>query len=107
MTKITFITHDDQSYVIDAKNGVSVMDNATKNDIPGIVARCGGATTCATCHVYVDAAWTDKINAVSTLEADMLDFVFEPKETSRLSCQIEVSDDLDGLILHIPSMQME
>ena len=76
-----------------------------KNSVPGIEAECGGACACATCHVYVDDAWTEKVGSPEAMEEDMLDFAFEMKETSRLSCQVTVSDELDGLIVHIPSQQ--
>ncbi len=105
MAKITYISSDEKEFVVDAKNGSTVMENAVKNSVPGIEAECGGACACATCHVYVDDAWTEKVGSPEAMEEDMLDFAFEMKETSRLSCQVTVSDDLDGLVVHIPSQQ--
>lgn len=105
MAKITYISSDGKEFVVDAKNGSTVMENAVKNSVPGIEAECGGACACATCHVYVDDAWAEKVGSPEAMEEDMLDFAFEMKETSRLSCQVTVSDELDGLIVHIPSQQ--
>ena len=105
MAKITYITHDNQNHTIEVQNGLSVMEGAIQNDIPGIDADCGGGMACATCHVYVKEEWFDKITAKEDGEEDMLDMAFEPKKNSRLSCQIIVSDELDGLIVNIPSKQ--
>jgi 2Fe-2S ferredoxin len=84
---------------------MTVMETARKNDIEGIEAECGGACACATCHVYVEEAWREKTGSPSEMEEDMLDFAFEVRETSRLSCQIKVTDDLDGLVVRIPEKQ--
>jgi len=105
MTKITYITQDNKNHTIDVQNGLTVMEGAVQNDIPGIDADCGGGMACATCHVYVDDEWLDKLPTKEDGEEDMLDMAFEPKKNSRLSCQIIVSDDLDGLIVNIPSKQ--
>ena len=105
MTKITYITHEDQKQTVEVQNGLSVMEGAVQNDIPGIDADCGGGMACATCHVYVNENWFDKITPKEDGEEDMLDMAFEPKKNSRLSCQIIVSDELDGLIVNIPSKQ--
>ena len=105
MTKITYITHDNKSHTIDVQNGLTVMEGAVQNDISGIDADCGGGMACATCHVYVKEEWFDKLPTKENGEEDMLDMAFEPKKNSRLSCQITVSDELDGLILNIPSKQ--
>ena len=105
MTKITYITSDAKIYKIDVQNGLTVMEGAVQNDIPGIDADCGGGMACATCHVYVAENWFDKLPAKEDGEEDMLDMAFEPKQNSRLSCQLTVSDDLDGLIVNIPSKQ--
>ncbi len=105
MAKITYITHDNQNHTIDVQNGLSVMEGAVQNDIPGIDADCGGGMACATCHVYVNDEWFDKIPSKEDGEEDMLDMAFEPKKNSRLSCQIIVSDELDGLIISIPQKQ--
>ena len=105
MTKITYITHDNKNHTIDVQNGLSVMEGAVQNDIPGIDADCGGGMACATCHVYVKEGWFDKIPPKEDGEEDMLDMAFEPKKNSRLSCQIIISDELDGLTINIPSKQ--
>ena len=105
MPKIIYNTFDNQTYSIDVQNGLSVMEGAVQNDIPGIDADCGGGMACATCHVYVDENWLDKLPKKEDGEEDMLDMAFEPKKNSRLSCQLIVSDELDGLILNIPSKQ--
>ena len=106
MPKITYITHDNQNYTIDVQNGLTVMEGAIQNDIPGIDADCGGGMSCATCHVYVKEDWYDKLPKKEMGEDDMLDQAYEPKQNSRLSCQIMVSDDLDGLTVHIPEKQV-
>ncbi len=105
MAKVTYITHDNQNHSIEVQNGLTVMEGAVQNDIPGIDADCGGGMACATCHVYVNEEWFDKLPAKEDGEEDMLDMAFEPKKNSRLSCQIIVSDDLDGLTVNIPSKQ--
>ena len=105
MAKITFNTHDNNSNVVDIQNGLSVMEGAVQNDIPGIDADCGGGMACATCHVYVNGEWLDKLPNKEDGEEDMLDMAFEPKKNSRLSCQIIVSETLDGLVVNIPSKQ--
>ena len=105
MAKITFKTHKNDSHIIDIKNGLSVMEGAVQNDIPGIDADCGGGMACATCHVYVNEEWLDKLPNKEDGEEDMLDMAFEPKKNSRLSCQLIVSDELDGLIVNTPSKQ--
>ena len=105
MPKIIYNTFDNQTYSIDVQNGLSVMEGAVQNDIPGIDADCGGGMACATCHVYVDENWLDKLPKKEDGEEDMLDMAFEPKKNSRLSCQIIISDELDGLTVNIPSKQ--
>ena len=105
MTKITYITHDNKSHTVDVQNGLTVMEGAVQNDISGIDADCGGGMACATCHVYVKEEWFDKLPTKEDGEEDMLDMAFEPKNNSRLSCQITISDELDGLIVNIPSKQ--
>ncbi len=105
MAKITFKTHDNDAHVIDIQNGLSVMEGAVQNDIPGIDADCGGGMACATCHVYVNEEWLDKLSAKEDGEEDMLDMAYEPKKNSRLSCQLIVSEELDGLVVNIPSKQ--
>ena len=105
MPKIIYNTHDNKTHSIEVQNGLTVMEGAVQNDIPGIDADCGGGMACATCHVYVDNDWVDKLPQKDDGEEDMLDMAFEPKKNSRLSCQIIVSDELDGLIVNIPSKQ--
>ncbi len=105
MSKITFITSNAEPYEVDVQNGLTVMEGAVQNDVPGIDADCGGGMACATCHVYVNEDWIDKLPAKEDGEEDMLDMAFEPKSNSRLSCQITVSDELDGLIVNIPTKQ--
>ena len=105
MAKITYVEHSGSEHVIDVKSGLSVMEGAVKNNIPGIDADCGGACACATCHVYVDEAWVDKAGTKSAMEESMLDFAENVADNSRLSCQIKVTDALDGLIVRMPESQ--
>ena len=105
MAKITYIAHDGSSRTLEIKTGLSVMEGAVKNNVPGIDADCGGACACATCHVYVDEAWTDKVGPPSAMEESMLDFAEGVQPNSRLSCQIKVSDALDGLTVTTPESQ--
>ncbi len=105
MAKITYIEHDGAEHVIDVKTGLTVMEGAVKNNIPGIDADCGGACACATCHVYVDPAWLEKLPKRQDMEEQMLDFAIELKSNSRLSCQIKVTQALDGLIVRTPKSQ--
>ena len=105
MPKITYITNDNKNHEIEVQNGLTVMEGAVQNDIPGIDADCGGGMACATCHVYVKEEWFNKLPEKEDGEEDMLDMAFEPKQNSRLSCQLVVSDDLDGLVVNIPAKQ--
>lgn len=105
MTKVTFKDAAGTARTVDAEDGATVMEIAIRNDIPGIVAECGGSCACATCHVYVDDAWADKLPKTGPLEEDMLDFAFDVRPTSRLSCQIKVSAELDGLVVTTPEQQ--
>jgi 2Fe-2S ferredoxin len=105
MPKITYIEHDGTSRTVEAEVGATVMETAIRNRVPGIVAECGGACSCATCHVHVDEAWKDKVGPPSPMEEDMLDFAFDERPTSRLSCQIKVTDELDGLVVRTPERQ--
>ena len=105
MAKITYIAHDGTKFEVDAENGTTVMENAIKNSVPGIEAECGGACACATCHVYVDEAWAEKAGSPEAMEEDMLDFAFEVQPTSRLSCQVKVTDELDGIVVRVPEKQ--
>jgi len=107
MAKITYIEHNGTEHVIEVSNGLTVMEGARDNNVPGIEADCGGACACSTCHVYVDAAWADKLPAKDDMESDMLDFAWQPDAVrSRLTCQVKVSEDLDGLIVHLPEKQI-
>ena len=105
MSKITYIENSGKSHTVDVKNGLTVMEGAIQNDIPGIDADCGGGMSCATCHVYVKENWFDKIPKKEDGEDDMLDMAFEPSKFSRLSCQIVVSDELEGLVVNVPAKQ--
>ncbi|HVY84546.1 MAG TPA: 2Fe-2S iron-sulfur cluster-binding protein [Caulobacterales bacterium] len=105
MPKITYIEANGKEHVIDAPVGQTVMEAAIKHGVPGIDADCGGACACATCHVYVDPAWAEKTGEASSMEQSMLDFANDVEETSRLSCQIKVTDDLDGLVVRLPRSQ--
>lgn len=105
MAKITYTQPDGSTQVVDAEPGMTVMEAAKKNLVPGIEAECGGACSCATCHVYVDEAWREKVGPPSEMEEDMLDFAFDVRPSSRLSCQIKVTAELDGLIVAVPEKQ--
>ena len=105
MPKITYIEHNGKSHVIEVEDGLTVMEGAVQNNIPGIDADCGGSCACATCHVYVDAQWYSKLKSKESTEEDMLDMAFEPNKFSRLGCQIIVTEDLDGLVVKMPSKQ--
>ena len=105
MPKIKYITSNAEVHTIEVQSGLTVMEGAIQNDIPGIDADCGGGMSCATCHVYVNKEWLDKLPTKEDGEEDMLDMAFEPKKNSRLSCQLIVSDTLDGLVVNIPSKQ--
>ena len=105
MARITYITHDGASRTVEVKNGLTVMQGAVKNNVAGIVAECGGQMICSTCHVYVDGAWLERVGQRSASEAELLDFVDLARPNSRLSCQIKVTDALDGLIVTTPESQ--
>ena len=105
MPKITYKDEKGNSKTIEVEKGLTVMEGAIQNDIPGIDADCGGSMACATCHVYVEEKWLNKIQKAEEAEEDMIDMAFEPKKNSRLSCQLIVSEELDGLIVTTPSKQ--
>ena len=105
MAKITYITFDNKNHTIDVDNGLTVMEGAVQNDIPGIDADCGGGMACATCHVYVKDEWLNKLTKPEDGEQDMIDMAFEPNKNSRLSCQIIISDELEGLEVTTPAKQ--
>jgi 2Fe-2S ferredoxin len=105
MPKITYIDTSDTARTVEAEIGATVMETAIRNAVPGIEAECGGACACATCHVYVDEAWQAKTGEASPMEQDMLDFGYDVRPNSRLSCQIKVTEDLDGLVVRTPERQ--
>jgi ferredoxin, 2Fe-2S len=105
MPKITFIDAAGTARTVDAEAGSTVMETAIRNGVPGIEAECGGACACATCHVYVDEAWQALTGEASAMEQDMLDFGYDVRPNSRLSCQIKVSDEIDGLVVRTPERQ--
>jgi 2Fe-2S ferredoxin len=105
MVKITYVDPDGTERMADGEEGSTVMETAIRHDVPGIVAECGGACACATCHVYVDEAWKAATGEPSPMEEDMLDFASDVRPTSRLSCQIRVTPELDGLIVRTPKHQ--
>tara|TARA_Y100000739_G_C20228505_1_gene293296 strand:+ start:56 stop:376 length:321 start_codon:yes stop_codon:yes gene_type:complete len=106
MPKIIYIEHNGKSHQIDVANGLTVMEGAVQNNIPGIDADCGGSMACATCHVYVKEDWFNKLPKKEDGEEDMLDMAFEPKTNSRLSCQLMVSEQIDGLVVNLPEKQV-
>ena len=105
MAKIKYIEFNGEEHTVDVQNGLTVMEGAIKNKVPGIDADCGGACACATCHVYVKKEWLSKLPPKEDTEEDMLDFAFDVRENSRLSCQLTVSDELDGLVVDLPEKQ--
>ncbi|MFQ6006726.1 MAG: 2Fe-2S iron-sulfur cluster-binding protein [Woeseia sp.] len=106
MANITYIEFDGTPHEVDVPSGLSVMEGAIDNNVPGIEAECGGMCSCATCHVYVDPAWVEATGSPEHIEQDMLESAMDLQETSRLSCQIEVSDELDGLVVRLPEFQI-
>ena len=105
MAKITYTDQQGNSKTVDVENGLSVMEGAIQNDVPGIDADCGGSMACATCHVYVEEKWLDKLSKAEDGEIDMIDMAFEPKKNSRLSCQLIVTNELNGLKVTTPKKQ--
>ncbi len=106
MAKITYIEFDGTEHIVDVTLGLSVMEGAIGNNVPGIEAECGGACSCATCHVYIDPAWVEATGSAEHLEKDMLECAMDLQDNSRLSCQIEVSEKLDGLVVRMPELQI-
>ena len=106
MAKITYIENSGEKHIVEVQKGLTVMEGAVANNVPGIDADCGGGMACATCHVYVKDEWFDKINKKTEGEDAMLDQAYEPKKNSRLSCQIQVTDDIDGLEVYLPEKQI-
>ena len=105
MAKITYVEHSGKPHTIQVQNGLTVMEGAVQNNIPGIDADCGGSMACATCHVYVKKEWFNKLPKKEDGEEDMLDMAYEPSKFSRLSCQLTVSDELEGLVVNLPEKQ--
>jgi len=105
MAKLTFIQKDGTRQEVEGQNGMTVMEAAVKNMVPGIDADCGGACACATCHVYVEPDWVERVGPRNEMEEDMLDFAFDVRENSRLSCQIKITDALDGQTEKVPEKQ--
>ena len=105
MPNITYIDAHGESRTVEGETGSTVMETAIRNGVPGIEAECGGACACATCHVYVDEAWAEAVGRPGPMEEDMLDFAYDVRPTSRLSCQIKIRDDLDGLVVRTPARQ--
>jgi len=105
MAKITYVEHDGTRHEVDLKSGLSLMEGAVRNNIPGIDGDCGGACACATCHIYVDEAWLDSLGAPLDVERSMLEFAGNVGPSSRLSCQVKVSDEMDGMIVRLPESQ--
>lgn len=106
MARITYIEFNGTPHEVEVPAGLTVMEGAIDNRIPGIEAECGGACSCATCHVYVDPAWVEATGSPDSIEKDMLECAFEVRQNSRLSCQIEVTDELDGLVVRMPELQI-
>jgi 2Fe-2S ferredoxin len=106
MPRITYIEHNGTEHTVDVAIGLTVMEGAVNNNVPGIDADCGGACACSTCHAYVNSDWVGKLPAREDMEEDMLDFAYEPNERSRLTCQIQVTPELDGLVLQLPEKQI-
>lgn len=105
MPVVKFVSHDGTTTEVEAEVGTNLMQAAVDNGIDAIIAECGGACSCATCHCYIDDAWTNAVGEASATENDMLECVLDPKENSRLSCQVEVTDAMDGLVVHLPESQ--
>ena len=105
MAKITYVEHSGKLHTIQVQNGLTVMEGAVQNNIPGIDADCGGSMACATCHVYVKEEWFNKLPKKEDGEEDMLDMAYEPSKFSRLSCQLIVSNELEGLVVQLPTKQ--
>ncbi len=106
MPRITYIEHNGTEHTVDVAVGLTVMEGAVNNNVPGIDADCGGACACSTCHAYVNPDWLEQLPAREDMEEDMLDFAYEPNERSRLTCQIQVTPEIDGLLLQMPEKQI-
>ena len=106
MAKITFIQPDGSTATVEVPNGLTVMEGAIENDITGVIAQCGGSGSCSTCHCYVVEEWMSSLPPPEEEETGLIEFAWEPRESSRLTCQIRVTDELDGLVLHVPAEQL-
>ena len=106
MSKVIYVDKNEQQYVVDVENGTNLMQAALDNLVPGILGDCGGSSACATCHVYVDPKWAERAGSPSEIEIDLIDGLLETRPTSRLACQILMSDDLDGIVLQLPEQQI-
>ena len=106
MARITFVQPDGSATEVEVANGLTVMEGAIENDIAGVIAECGGSCSCSTCHCYVADGWMDALPPVEKDESALLEFAWEPRSSSRLTCQILVTDELDGLVLHVPAEQL-
>ncbi len=106
MPRITYIEHNGTEHTVEVAVGLTVMEGAVNNNVPGIEADCGGACACSTCHAYVAPDWVEKLPAREDMEEDMLDFAYEPNERSRLTCQVKVTPELDGLVVQMPEKQI-
>ncbi|MDV4166862.1 2Fe-2S iron-sulfur cluster-binding protein [Rhodovulum sp. FJ3] len=107
MAKITYVEHNGTEHTVDVASGLTVMEGARDNNIPGIDADCGGACACSTCHAYIAPDWVEKLPAMEAMEEDMLDFAYQPDPArSRLTCQLKVTDEMDGLVVNLPEKQI-
>ena len=105
MSKVTYVESGGEQHVVEVQSGLSVMEGAVQNSVPGIAAICGGACACATCHIYIDEAWRSKTGARNELEESMLEMADDVQPNSRLACQIKMTDELDGLVVHMPDSE--
>ncbi|MFV0276691.1 MAG: 2Fe-2S iron-sulfur cluster-binding protein [Parahaliea sp.] len=105
MVTITYIENDGRTFEVEAEVGSTIMQTAVDNGIEGILAECGGACSCATCHCYIDEAWVEKVGEANPMEKEMLDFAVDPKDNSRLGCQVDITADFNGLVVHLPASQ--
>ena len=106
MARITFIQPDGSTTTVEVENGLTVMEGAIENDITGVIAQCGGSCSCSTCHCYVAEDWATVLPPAEDEELGLIEFAWEPRASSRLTCQIRVTDELDGLVLHVPAEQL-
>ena len=105
MPSVTYVEHDGTAHTVDVAVGITLMDGSVRNNLPGILAECGGSCSCGTCHVYVDESWIARLEEPDPSETELLEFIDNHRENSRLSCQILMSDELDGIVLHVPEYE--